>query len=83
VTETDRYRAAAEQALRRYPGPVGELIFRELSAYAAFGRVFTTDVDTLMPHLAAHVLGADAPAATAPDYRRPAAGPVLWPRPGR
>jgi hypothetical protein len=52
--ERARYRAAADYALRRYPGPVGELIHRELSAYADFGHRFAHDA--LIPHLAADVL---------------------------
>ncbi|MHC1560778.1 hypothetical protein ACR9E3_17610 [Actinomycetospora sp. C-140] len=74
------YREAADQALLRYPGPVGELIHRELSAYATFGRQFTTDADTLIPHLASHVLTGSTPDSVS-QFKRPAVGPVLWPRP--
>jgi hypothetical protein len=52
--ERARYRAAADYALRRYPGPVGELIHRELSAYAEFGHRFARDA--LIPDLARNVL---------------------------
>jgi len=52
--ERARYRAAAEYALRRYPGPVGELIHRELSAYAEFGHRFARD--GLIPDLARNML---------------------------
>jgi hypothetical protein len=58
--ERARYRAAAEYALRRYPGPVGELIHRELSAYAEFGHRFARDA--LIPHLAQDVLTPPRPA---------------------
>ncbi|GLZ49824.1 hypothetical protein Acsp06_60090 [Actinomycetospora sp. NBRC 106375] len=80
MSEQDRFRAAADLALRRYPGPVGELIHRELSAYATFGRQFTTDVDTLIPHLATHVL-TGATHDSVSHFGRPAPGPVLWPSP--
>lgn len=39
---------------RLYPGPVGELVYRELTAYAEFGYRF--DCDGLIPRLAAAVL---------------------------
>ncbi len=52
--EASRYRAAAGHARRVYPGPLGELVFRELSAYAEFGYRF--DDDGLIPRLAAAVL---------------------------
>lgn len=47
-------RAAAGHARRVFPGPVGELIHRELCAYAEFGYRF--DSDGLIPRLAAAVL---------------------------
>jgi hypothetical protein len=49
-----RYRAAALQARRLYPGPLGELVNRELSAYAEFGHRFSSD--TLVPNLATAIL---------------------------
>ena len=49
-----RYRAAALQARRLHPGPLGVLVHRELSAYAEFGHSFSTD--TLVPNLAAAIL---------------------------
>lgn len=52
--EAARYRAAAGHARRVYPGPLGELVSRELSAYAEFGYRF--DDDGLIPRLAAAVL---------------------------
>ncbi len=52
--ECSRYRAAAAHARRVYPGPVGELVARELAAYADFGYRFTADA--LIPQLATQVL---------------------------
>jgi hypothetical protein len=49
-----RCRAAALRARRLYPGPLGELVNRELSAYAEFGHRFSTD--TLVPNLATAIL---------------------------
>lgn len=53
-----RCRQAACHARRVYPGPLGELVFRELSAYAEFGYRF--DSDGLIPRLAAAVLATRA-----------------------
>lgn len=47
-------RAAALRGRRLYPGPLGELVFRELTAYAEFGHRFSCD--GLIPSLAAAVL---------------------------
>jgi hypothetical protein len=52
--ERSRYRAAAGHARRIYPGPLGELVFRELNAYAEFGHRFNDD--GLIPRLATSVL---------------------------
>lgn len=52
--QQSHYAAAAQFALRRYPGPVGELIHRELVAYAEFGHRFATDA--LIPRLVVQVL---------------------------
>jgi hypothetical protein len=52
--ERSRYRAAADYARLRYPGAVGELIHRELRAYAEFGHRFARDA--LVPRLAADIL---------------------------
>lgn len=49
-----RYRAAALHARRAYPGAVGELMSRELNAYADFGYRFSSDA--LIPRLADEVL---------------------------
>ena len=54
--ERSRYRAAAGHARRIYPGPLGELVYRELNAYAEFGHRFGDD--GLIPRLAASVLAA-------------------------
>ena len=84
--EQSRYGAAAECALRTYPGPVGELIYRELIAYARFGRCFAKDA--LIPRLMTQML---TPASPHPDAESTSArvslltepGPVLWPAPTR
>ena len=52
--EQNRYGAAAECALRLYPGPVGELIHRELIAYGRFGRCFAKDA--LIPDLMRQIM---------------------------
>lgn len=52
--ERSRCWAAARHALRVYPGPLGELVFRELRAYADFGYRFGKD--GLIQRLAATVL---------------------------
>ena len=52
--EASRLRAAAHHAKRAYPGPIGELLARELTAYAEFGYRFAAD--DLLTRLAAEVL---------------------------
>ena len=52
--EQSRFRAAAGQARRLYPGPLGELVHRELTAYAEFGYWF--DRNGLLARLAAELL---------------------------
>ena len=52
--EQGRYRAAAGHARRVIPGPVGELVHRELRAYADFGYRFGDDA--LIQRLATAVL---------------------------
>ncbi|GAA4544306.1 hypothetical protein [Pseudonocardia xishanensis] len=47
-------RAAAVRARRMYPGEIGELVYRELLAYADFGHRFARDA--LIPDLAARIL---------------------------
>jgi hypothetical protein len=54
--ESARIRAAALHARRIYPGPLGELVSRELTAYADFGYRFSDD--GLIPRLATAVLTA-------------------------
>jgi len=51
--ERARYRIAALHGRRIYPGPLGELVYRELTAYADFGYRFTDD--GLIPQLAAAI----------------------------
>jgi hypothetical protein len=51
--EKARYRAAAVLGRRIYPGPLGELVHRELTAYAEFGYRFSDD--GLIPRLAAAI----------------------------
>lgn len=52
--ETQRCRNAANTARRRYPGPVGELLARELDAFADFG--FRVSQGALMQRLVAELL---------------------------
>jgi len=47
-------RTAALRARRMYPGEIGELVYRELLAYADFGHRFARDA--LIPDLAARIL---------------------------
>ena len=54
-------RAAGLHARRLYPGPLGELVFRELTAYADFGYQFAADA--LIPRLAAEILAKVVPEA--------------------
>jgi hypothetical protein len=51
--EKARYRAAAVLGRRIYSGPLGELVHRELTAYADFGYRFKDD--GLIPRLAAAI----------------------------
>jgi hypothetical protein len=59
TSERALVRAAALHARRVYPGGVGELVHRELTAYADFGYRFRTDA--LVPRLVAEVLAVAAP----------------------
>jgi hypothetical protein len=56
--EKSRLRAAAHHARRALPGPVGDLIHRELLAHAEFG--YRMWGDALIPRLAADVLSRPA-----------------------
>lgn len=56
--ESARLRTAALQARRSYPGPLGELVSRELTAYADFG--YRLSNDGLIPRLATAVLATRA-----------------------
>lgn len=58
-----RYRTAALRARRAYPGPVGELMSRELNAYADFGHRFSSDA--LIPQLAEEILATPTQAQSA------------------
>lgn len=66
--ERSRYRAAARHARRVYPGPLGELVYRELIAYAEFG--YRLGEDGLIPRLAAAVLAARTDQHLGDDQRR-------------
>ena len=55
--ERARYRAAAEYALRRYPGPVGELIHRELPEAAVIVISDDTSDEALLQALESGVCG--------------------------
>jgi hypothetical protein len=57
--EASRLRAAAHHAKRAYPGAIGELLARELTAHAEFGYRFAAD--GLLIRLAAEVLRAPVP----------------------
>ena len=57
--DRSRMRTAALHARRLYPGGLGELVYRELVAYADFGYRFTTDA--LIPRLAAEILASVVP----------------------
>jgi hypothetical protein len=57
--ERSRMRAAALHARRLYPGGLGELVYRELLAYADFGYRFAADA--LIPRLAAEILATVVP----------------------
>jgi hypothetical protein len=59
--ERSQMRAAGLHARRLYPGPLGELVFRELTAYADFGYHFAGDA--LIPRLAAEILAKVVPDA--------------------
>jgi hypothetical protein len=80
--EKSRYRTAAVHARRVYPGPVGELVGRELNAYAEFGYRFSAD--SLIPRLAAAVLATPAahplPSAGQAEPRRPLTRAALFTR---
>lgn len=54
---TARYRAAAHHALQAYPGPLGELLHRELAAHADLGQRFA---DGLLSRVVDQLLGAPA-----------------------
>lgn len=65
--ECSRYRAAAEHARRVHAGPLGELVARELLAYAEFGYRFADDA--LIPRLATQVLATPAVPPVVPRAR--------------
>jgi hypothetical protein len=69
--EKTRLNAAAYHARRVYPGPVGELVDRELRARAEFGHALAGD--GLAPRLAAQIL---ALRAAVPAGTREEGGPV-------
>ena len=60
--ESSRLRAAALHARRTIPGALGELVYRELVAYAEFGYRF--GADALIPRLAGEVLAIRTPAGS-------------------
>ena len=65
--EGARLRAAALHARRIYPGPLGELVSRELIAYADFG--YRLSNDGLIPRLATAVLATPTGSVTAASCR--------------
>lgn len=54
VLERAHYLSAAERARQVYPGALGELLHRELTAFAEFG--YRLAVDGFIPRLAVEVL---------------------------
>lgn len=54
--EKARLRAAAFRAIRLYPGPVGELVSRELLSWEEFG--YRLGGDRLVMRLVDHILSA-------------------------
>ncbi|HEY2222257.1 hypothetical protein [Actinomycetospora sp.] len=67
--ERDRYLAAAERARQVYPGALGELLHRELVAFADFG--YRLAVDSFIPRLASEVL------SDTRDGERPSGRPTV------
>lgn len=65
------YRAAAEHARRVYPGPLGELVHREITAFVDFGHRLRSDA--LIPRLAATVLAQRAASTVEPGRGAPSA----------
>jgi hypothetical protein len=63
--ERMRIRTAAFEAKRRYPGPIGELVQRELLAHEEFG--YRTRQDGLMGRLVAELSRPPVPRKEAPD----------------
>lgn len=61
--ERIRLRSAAARACQIYPGPVGELIARELDTWAELGYVIGPGLTT---RLVEHVLATPIPAKAAP-----------------
>lgn len=57
--ELAHFRSAAYRARQKYPGAVGELLHRELTAYADFG--FRLAQDNLVERLVAEILGVGEP----------------------
>lgn len=56
--EQSRLRAAASHATRVLPGPIGELVARELRSCAEFG--YTLPPDALLARVAAEILARPA-----------------------
>lgn len=72
--ESAGLRAAALHARRVYPGPLGELAHRELTAYADFGYRFATD--SLIRRLATEILASHTTTAAGALPIRHAAAPA-------
>jgi hypothetical protein len=56
LIDRDRLNKAAERALNLYPGPVGELVHREIQAYLNFGQGFAQA--SLITRLVEDIVGA-------------------------
>lgn len=70
LADVTRVRVAADRARRLYPGPVGEVIARELGIWVDFG--YRLNQTGLVARLVEHVLTAHAPDASSAD-------PLAWP----
>jgi hypothetical protein len=56
LIDDDRLHEAAQRALDRYPGPVGQLVHREIQAYRDFGHRFAQT--SLTTRIIEDILGA-------------------------
>lgn len=71
-------RAAARHAVRVFPGPIGELLARELCAHADFG--LRSEDSGLLRNVAREVLAMPATGDAPPESSRDTFHPVRFPR---